>query len=235
MMTLPFGLIILGFVIFKSVGAENVASYLNPHALAIVLGGTFSIFLFANPGQVISHLFKDLKNLLLPHPDFKQVEPQLSQLAKNRTKEFPIKDELIEYAQELWRQGIAQELFVVLLSQKRQEIEQKSIGAIQCLKNLSKYPPSLGMAGTVIGVVSLFQSLGSEKEKLGASLALAMTATFLGLILANGILMPLTDRLQMRHIYQKQYLQNVYQILLLINQNEVTELIQEEVKLRATS
>jgi chemotaxis protein MotA len=235
MITLPIGVIFLALVLVQSVGLEQLGSYLNFHAIAIVIGGTISIFLFANPAHVMNHLLKDLKNLFLPHSDLKKIDNELLLLAKNRTKDLSIKDELVEYAQDLWKQGVAQELFVVLLSQKRQEIEQKSIGAIQCLKNLSKYPPSLGMAGTVIGVVTLFQSLGSEKEKLGSSLALAMTATFLGLILANGILMPLTDRLQIRHLYYKQYLQNVYQVLLLINQNEVLELIEEEVKIRVTS
>ena len=132
-------------------------------------------------------------------------------------------------------QGISQDLFVVLLSQKRKEIEQRSVDAIQCLKNLAKYPPALGMAGTVMGIVTLFQSLDGGKDKIGPALALAMTATFFGLAIANGIVMPLSDRLQIRHLSQTHYLTNVYQVLLLINQDESSHLIEEEVQYRATA
>lgn len=235
MMTLPLGIIFTTALILYSMGIESIGLYLNSHAVAIVAGGTISIFLFSNPWFVLANLAKDLKTLFKNQVHLKSYQEELSLLGKNKVRDFKTKDELVNYAQDLWKQGVAQDLFVVLLSQKKQEIEQRSVGAIQSLKNLSKYPPALGMAGTVIGVVSLFQSLGNDKEKLGASLALAMTATFIGLIIANAVIMPLADRLQIKHTYHKQYLQNVYQILLLINQNEFSELIEEEVKLRATS
>ena len=235
MMTLPLGLFLIAGLIVYAVGMENMAGYLNEHAVAIVVGGTVAIFFFSNPWFVLKHLFKDLRMLLTNQNQLLSIQNALTDLAKNKSASVVVKDELVNYAQDLWRQGVAQDLFVVLLSQKKQEIEQRSIGAIQSLKNLSKYPPALGMAGTVIGVVTLFQSLGSDKDKLGASLALAMTATFLGVIVSNAVIMPLADRLQIRHTYEKQYLQNVYQIILLINQNEFSDLIEEEVTLRASA
>ncbi|MNY80124.1 hypothetical protein D3C86_2210340 [compost metagenome] len=62
-----------------------------------------------------------------------------------------------------------------------------------------------------------------------------MTATFFGLAIANGIVMPLADRLQIRNLAQKHYVTNVYQVLLLINQDESSHLIEEEVQHRATA
>lgn len=235
MMTLPLGIFLTAGLIVFSMGVDNIRDYLNAHAVAIVVGGTVAIFFFSNPWFVLKHLFKDLKMLFANQNQLQSVQSALTELAKNKSLQVNVKDELVNYAQDLWKQGVGQDLFVVLLSQKKQEIEQRSIGAIQSLKSLSKYPPALGMAGTVIGVVTLFQSLGSDKDKLGASLALAMTATFLGLVVSNAVIMPLADRLQIKHTYQKQYLQNVYQIILLINQNEFSDLIKEEVTLRASA
>ncbi|MCC6137386.1 MAG: MotA/TolQ/ExbB proton channel family protein, partial [Bdellovibrionaceae bacterium] len=94
-------------------------------------------------------------------------------------------------------------------------------------------PPALGMVGTVIGMVSLFQSLDGNKQSIGPSLALAMTATFLGLVLANALVMPLADRLQLKHTQEKQHLTHIYQILLLIGQNEPQNLVEDEVAKRA--
>jgi len=162
------------------------------------------------------------------------VRDEIEKLTKNKAATFDSKDEMVSYAQTLWAQGVAQDLFVVLISQKKKEIEQRSVDAIQALKNLAKYPPSLGMAGTVMGIVTLFQALDGAKEKIGPGLAMAMTATFFGLIIANAIIMPLSDRLQVKHIDSNRYLQSIYQILLLINQGEAAELINEEVGLRAS-
>lgn len=234
-MTLPIGLFATFAVIFYSMGTQNLAMYANSHSLALVVGGTFTVLLMSSPWKSLLHLWTDLWSLFKPVKSFNDFQNDLVSLVKNKNSSVKINDPLVTYAQELWLQGISQDLFVVLLSQKKNDIEQKGTLSIQCLKNLSKYPPAFGMAGTVIGVVSLFQSLDNNKDKIGASLALAMTATFLGLVLANAIVMPLADRLQIKHSQQKQLLQNIYQVLLLINQNEFNDLIYDEVQSRAAA
>src|SRR5690606_26967501 len=117
-------------------------------------------------------------------------------LMKDRALRQPSVNPLINYAAELWGQGIDPELFIVLISQRRDELERGHAGAVQALRNLAKYPPALGMTGTVMGLVSLFSVLGiDDKAALGPSLALAMTATFFGLVTANCLVTPLADHL----------------------------------------
>lgn len=234
MITLPIGLITTIAIFLISVGINNLPLYFNLHSLLIVAVGTVSILLFSNPVSVLKNLSSNLAQLFKSQATFVSVQKDLTELSKDRYKSINSSDEMIQYAQDLWVQGVDQELFVVLISQKKAEIEQRSVDAIQALKNLAKYPPALGMAGTVIGIVTLFQSLDSNKDKIGQSLALAMTATFFGLLIANAIVMPLSDRLQLQQISQKNYYKNVYQVLLLINQEEASSLIEEEVELRAS-
>lgn len=233
MITLPFGIILTVTVFVLSMGKDNLALYFNLHSLLIVGLGTVGILFFSNPMLVLKNLSKDIIGLFKKNFDFTQAQKQLNQLAKNKNQPTDSTDEMIRYAQDLWSQGVNQELFVVLISQKRKEIEQRSVDAIQSLKNLAKYPPALGMAGTVMGIVTLFQSLDTNKDKIGPALAMALTATFFGLAIANVIVMPLSDRLQIEHIAHKNYLQNIYQILLLINQDEASSLIEDEVNQRA--
>lgn len=233
MISLPIGAILTFLVFLFSMGFANLGLYFNFHSALLVGGGTVTILLFSCPNTVLKHLIREVKSLFATNKTFKDIQTDLAALSKSKESPVPSGDELVAYAQDLWTQGISQDLFVVLLSQKRKEIEQRSVDAIQCLKNLAKYPPALGMAGTVMGIVTLFQSLEGAKDKIGPSLAMALTATFFGLAIANGIVMPLADRLQIRHIAQNHYLMNVYQVLLLINQDEASHLIEEEVKLRA--
>jgi len=235
MISLPIGAILTIGIFLVSMGFENLPLYFNFHSAILVGGGTVAILLFSSPVAVLKNLFREVMYLFKSTEKFGNVSDDLAKLSKNKDATIGSNDELLNYAKDLWLQGISQELFVVLISQKRKEIEQKSVDAIQCLKNLAKYPPALGMAGTVMGIVTLFQSLGDGKDKIGPALALAMTATFFGLAISNGIVMPLADRLQIRHLAQIHYLNNVYQVLLLINQDESSHLIEEEVHLRATA
>ncbi len=235
MISLPIGAVLTVFIFLISMGFGNLGIYFNAHSAILVGGGTVAILLFSCPNAVLRNLVREIKGLFKGHDTFTNVSDDLAKLSKNKDAATMSGDELIAYAKDLWLQGISQDLFVVLLSQKRKEIEQRSVDAIQSLKNLAKYPPALGMAGTVMGIVTLFQSLDGGKDKIGPALALAMTATFFGLAIANGIVMPLSDRLQIRHLSQTHYLTNVYQVLLLINQDESTHLIEEEVQHRATA
>lgn len=233
MISLPIGFIATFAVFLISMGWESLPLYFNLHSTILVGGGTLTILFFSTPSGVLAHLGREFVHLFAAAPSFGKQRSALISLAKNRTAPVESRDDLILYAQDLWTQGVAHDLFVVLISQKRKEIEQKSVDTIQSLKNLAKYPPALGMAGTVMGIVTLFQSLEGGKEKIGPALAIALTATFFGLVIANGLVMPLADRLQIRHLTQSQYLDHIYQVLLLINEEEAAQLIEDEVKLRA--
>ena len=77
-------------------------------------------------------------------------------------------------------------------------------------------------------------NIDSNKDQVGANIALAMTATFFGLFLTNVLIGPLADRVQIRFVNRKRMFNYIYKILLLINQDEpmalVTSEIQEEKK-----
>ncbi len=233
MLSLPLGAIMTIVIFIYAMGVQNLGLYLNVHSMILVGGGTLAILFFTSPINALRNLVRETKNLFSKPLHFDQVRKDLLSIANGKLTATKSSDELVAYAQDLWEQGISPDLFVVLISQKRKEIEQRAVDAIQCLKNLAKYPPALGMAGTVMGIVTLFQSLDGGKDKIGPALAVAMTATFFGLMIANAIVMPLSDRLQVRQISDGNYLQNIYQVLLLINQDESSHLIEEEVTSRA--
>lgn len=232
-MSMIAGFIVTLTIFIYAMNPDNASLYFHMHSFVLIFGGTLSILVFSTPMDSLRQLKNEFLNVFKNQIHFAHNKNELVKLSKNRNQSITTKNELIIYAQDLWSQGINQELFVVLLSQKKQEIEQRSINAIQSLKNLAKYPPALGMTGTVIGMVSLFQSLDGNKQAIGPSLALAMTATFMGLVLANGLVMPLADRLQLKYTQDKSHITNIYQILLLIGQNEPQNLVEDEVEKRA--
>ena len=61
------------------------------------------------------------------------------------------------------------------------------------------YGPGYGLAATLIGQIGMFGSLGTGGvDELGAMLAVAVTATLYGTLLANAIAGPMGDKLSLR-------------------------------------
>jgi chemotaxis protein MotA len=236
MLSLPIGFFLLVGFLVLSTPLNSWGLYVNSHSMMIVLGGTVGILAFATPSLVLKNLLKAIGDLFRKDPDLKSHKAELERLIQDRTLSRKSSNELINYAAELWQAGTSQEMFQVLISQKKDKLENQMLDAIQALRNLAKYPPALGMTGTVMGLVSLFSNLNAEnKDKLGPALGLAMTATFFGLITANALLMPLADRLQVAHLRRKEYYTSIYQVLLLINRREPDMLILGEVNERAAA
>ena len=60
------------------------------------------------------------------------------------------------------------------------------------------YAPILGLAGTTMGLINMLGEL-SDPDKVGHSLAVAMTATLYGLVSANVVYTPIADKLTRLH------------------------------------
>ena len=208
----------------------DISLYFQEHAIILVVGGTFTLLFFATPDRTLKSTIRTFFILFEKEERFEHYIDELTQLARTRALPQRSNNSLIRYAQELWEQGIDANLFIVLISQKKMEAENDTFDALQAMKNLSKYPPGLGITGTVMGMIALFTSLDSNKDSIGSHIALAMSATFFGLLLSNAIVAPIADRIQIRYLNQKRLLANVYKILLLINQDEPTALISNELE-----
>jgi chemotaxis protein MotA len=230
MITLPIGFIAVLLIIVSAASGANVNLFSNTHALLLVVVGTFAVLLFSNPLAGLKNLGRSILNLWSGLPQ--DSERLLVELSKKRTLGQTEEGQhpLIAYATSLWEQGLDEDTFHELLTQKTEELNRRSEQPVLALRNLSKYPPTLGMMGTVIGLVSLFGKLTPEtRGGLGASLALALTATFYGLAMANALFMPLADRLQAAHQESSSLNEKIYRILLLIHQEKPATIIRDEV------
>lgn len=228
MLSLPIGFLLTLGVLFFAVDSKSWPLFINYHSIVIVVIGTFAILVFATPTNVLLSLVKALRKLGRRAKSFIDYMGELEQLAKTRTLSERSDCELINAAVGFWEGGVSHEMFIVLLSQKHKELEDAHLDAVHALRHLAKYPPALGMTGTVIGLVGLFANLGAvNKSGLGPSLAMAMTATFFGLVLSNGLITPMADRLQIQYLSRRRLLTEIYQAILLINRGESLELIHE--------
>ena len=65
------------------------------------------------------------------------------------------------------------------------------------------YGPAFGMIGTLMGLINMLKQL-SDPDAIAPAMALALVTTFYGSILANGIFLPISNKLKIRH--EEEYL-----------------------------
>jgi chemotaxis protein MotA len=98
------------------------------------------------------------------------------------------------------------------------------------LRTLSKYPPAFGLVGTVLGLVSVMKSVsaGASAAEIGINMALALVATFYGLIFANFVLVPMSENLFNKSSINMTHRELMLEGLLMIHERTSPLVIQEK-------
>ena len=227
MITLPLGFLFSLGVLLFALHDVDVEVFLNVHSFVIVCVGTIAVLFMSNSKVSIADLWKGLISLGKKEHSDTEILRSVYKLAQNRQDSITSTHPLVDFAQELWEQGLDDDMFELLLEKRLDEINSKEEGPVAVMRNLAKYPPALGMMGTVMGMVQLFANMTvADKSDIGANLALAMTATFYGLILSNLFFAPLSDRLHNKYVSHSKRNDIVYNALILINRDEPLSIIE---------
>jgi chemotaxis protein MotA len=173
-------------------------SYLNVEGLVVVIGGTIAISILNSRFHDLLFLIKRFLSLLNTQDDKFRIRQTLLSVTKQLEKgvaPVPTGQPVIDRALEWISLGLKGEELDRLLSEMVQVQLERYYSSASVLQNLSKYPPALGMIGTVIGIVAIFQGLSNPggQESLGANLSVAMASTLYGLVLANFFINPIAE------------------------------------------
>jgi chemotaxis protein MotA len=87
------------------------------------------------------------------------------------------------------------------------------------------YAPTMGIIGTVMGLIMTLASAGEEPTALIHNMASAFIATLWGIFSANILWLPVSDRLKLCHLEEKQYLEILLEGVLAIQQGEVSNVL----------
>lgn len=95
------------------------------------------------------------------------------------------------------------------------------------LKTLARLTPALGLAGTIISLVKMFDHFKSV-ETMTPMMAVALMSTFYGVIIANLIMLPLSSKLKEQAILCESSMNMTIEGLLAINEREHPLKIEEK-------
>jgi len=93
--------------------------------------------------------------------------------------------------------GVEPQLIKDILQTELSFLEDRHQQGQAVFATLGFYAPAFGMIGTLIGLVQMLATM-SDPSKIGPAMAVALLTTFYGATLANGIFLPMADKLKKR-------------------------------------
>lgn len=197
-MVLAFGLI-LGSILMNS----SIGSYIDIPSVLIVVGGTIAAALIAEKLQNVTSAVKVAGNAFRQPPGDpiaaidKIVE--LSNIARREgvlaLESQVVEDPFLGKALRKAVDGLPQEEIREALTAELLAMKDRHKRGQKLFKFMASTAPSMGMIGTLIGLVQMLQNL-SDPSAIGPAMAVALLTTMYGAILAFVVFGPIAEKLE---------------------------------------
>ena len=180
---------------------QSANSYFDFVGFVMVIGGTIAAAAITFPWEISREILYRCKELFVRSlPDRKQLLIDCMDVNKNLLNGvYSLEIKGVDLPKQILRDGIEliqlgftlDKIEAVLKERLYQSVERsKQVGV--AIRSLAKYPPAFGLAGTVLGLVHLMRGVsdGMSPQETGIRMAIALIATFYGLLVANLIVNP---------------------------------------------
>ncbi len=109
-----------------------------------------------------------------------------------------LEDETLRKGLRLVVDGTESEILVEVLEGDLAIVEQRMMEDATLFETAGGFSPTMGIIGTVMGLVLVLGRLGADMNELGRSIATAFIATLYGIGLANLVWLPLGNKLKLQ-------------------------------------
>jgi len=215
----------------------NILDYWDAASLVIVLGGAIAATVASYPGKDLKSILKIMKTAFTKHEyDLNGTISQIIELANiarrdgllaldNKANE--IDDPYMKKGIMLVVDGTDPELIRNIMETELTFIEERHGVGQSMMKSMSAFSPAFGMAGTLIGLISMLKNL-NDSSTLGQGMATALITTFYGVIFANLMFTPMASKLERTTEKEIRYNELILEGLLSIQAGENPRLIEEK-------
>ena len=231
----------LGYLIgFSTVGytlvaGQSVGLIFNMHALILVYGGTLGATLLTYPQNVLAQAVRAVRVFLVPgnRPSPSDVIAIIMRLAEKARRQgvesleadinqLPVP--FLATGLRMVLDGVPVDITHNNLIKEIRFARDRHAQVANVFRSMASYSPIFGLLGTLVGVVQVLMTL-TDPKTIGASMAIAMTATFYGIFGANFLFLPVAGKLNV-YAQEEVFLEELMiEGILSIQQNEVPALI----------
>ena len=184
----------------------TLPAFYNIPAILLVFLGTFAVTMISYKANELARTLFECIELLAPrsakNSDACENVLHLARYSKEHgilaleTINNPLSsDFFLRRIISLIIEGTNAETLEKILTQEIQEISQSRQTSVEVLRRLAEVAPSMGLIGTLIGLIQLLGNLNSPAE-IGPAMAIALLTTFYGAVLAYMVFAPLAAKLE---------------------------------------
>ena len=236
---LCFVAIIFGIITNGGIGA--VLNLIHIPSLIVTFGGSlFAVLMTADSFEDFQEgLISFLRAFHKQQISVYELADQIFQLSETGRKEGllaldeeagKIEFEFLKKAITLIVDGSDPELVRDILESEMMHKEDRNRKNINFWQDLGAYAPAWGMLGTLLGLINMMKSMGTNVDAIGAGMALALITTLYGSMIANWICIPVGRKLEKSSNEELLIMEVVTEGVLSIQAGENTRIIREKIK-----
>ncbi len=203
--------------------------------LIIVFGGTFSAVIigfgmdkFKNILSLIrlayfpkKYNFHSLINNLVDFSIISRKEGLLSIEKKLDSLEYIFPQKLIHYVID----GTDSESLLNLAALEMKAMQERHYSNIFIFTKMGGYAPTMGIIGTVMGLIMTLANAGGDPNSLIKNIASAFIATLWGVFSANILWLPIGDKLKKCHLEEKHMMEISLEGILALQSGEIPSIV----------
>jgi len=205
---------VVGLAVGAMMEGAPVMSVLNPSALMIVLGGTLGVTIVGTSMdriKAIPKLFMKVFNTEVH--DLRGRVTELVGFAEKARREgllaldgelSTVDDEFMRRGLQLVIDGSDPDVVAEVLDNEIDGMGRRHTAGAQPFEKAGGFAPTMGIIGTVFGLVNVLQNLDSP-ETLGPAISAAFIATLLGVAAANVVFLPVANRLKQLSAAEREF------------------------------
>ncbi len=186
-----------------------IGALIQGPAMLIIFGGTISATMIGLPFKKFLDAWKvAMKAIFDPKVEPEQVINELVMACEKARREGllalqkdaeKMKLNFAKKYMKMFINGTDPKLMEQMAEMEMENIAERHAFGAGIFNKMGGYSPTMGVIGTVMGLISTFSHAGGDPEKLVHSIAAAFIATFWGVLLANVLFLPIADKLKNKH------------------------------------
>jgi chemotaxis protein MotA len=196
---------IVGLYLGATMEGSNPMAVLSPSAMSIVLGGTLGAVIIGTSFATITNIPKMyMKAFNPPQHDLNAKVAELVGYAESARRDgllaldevtSTIEDPYTRKGLQLVVDGTDPDLVADILESENDAMRKRHIAGVQPFDKAGGYAPTMGIIGTVFGLIHVLANL-DKPATLGPSISAAFVATLLGVASANVLYLPIATKLK---------------------------------------
>ena len=186
---------------------QGLMNFYDFVAVVLVIVGSFAASYMTLPALPFKKVLKTIKNALLQDTTSKRdiLARDMIESLKNSGSVIETKTGVLSLSYGIYNDGLemidlgfSKDKIKELLEKRVRQSASDTMKVSQWLRSAAKYPPAFGLMATVMGMVHLMRGLsnGAGSEETGVRMAVALIATFYGILVSNVLFSPLGERIK---------------------------------------